>query len=108
MTRSSVDKLWLSAPGGNEYFDPAKVSELPEAPQRYLTHAIAGGTPLASTVRLRRHGEIKLNGWNNFSGEEIICWGRGMIWRATVSMHGVSIRGGDSFVDGRGKPEAVR
>jgi Family of unknown function (DUF6920) len=102
MSRSSVDNLWLSVPRGKEYFDAAQVSELPEAPQRYLRHAIAGGTPLASAVRLRMHGEIKLNGWNKFSGDEIIRWGRGMIWRATVRMHGISIWGGDSFVDARG------
>jgi hypothetical protein len=102
MSGSSFHDLWLSAPGGKEYFDPAQVSKLPEAPQRYLTHAIAAGVPLASAVRLRMHGEIKLKGWNKFSADEIICWDRGMIWKATVRMHGLSIQGGDSFVDGQG------
>ena len=48
------------------------------------------------------HGEIKLKSWNKFSAEEIIRWDRGMMWRATVRMRGMSIRGGDSFVDGQG------
>ena|SRR5689334_7697316 len=102
MSRSSFENLWLSAPPAEKYFDPAQVSELPEAARRYLRHSIAGGTPLASAGRLRMHGEIKLKGWNKFSAEQIIRWGRGMIWRATVRMHGISIRGGDSFVDGQG------
>src|SRR5689334_21453681 len=95
MSRSSFENLWLSAPPAEKYFDPAQVSELPEAARRYLSHSIAGGTPLASAGRLRMHGEIKLKGWNKFSAEQIIRWGRGMIWRATVRMHGISIRGGD-------------
>src|SRR3954447_10552021 len=102
MSRSSLDELWLSAPRGNEYFNRAGGSELPEEPRRYLGHALAGGIPVASAVRLRMHGEIKLKGWNKFSAEEIIQWDRGMMWRATVRMHGISIRGGDSFVDGQG------
>jgi hypothetical protein len=98
----TFNDLWLSAPRAKEYFDPAQTSGLPGAPQRYLKHAIAAGTPLASTVRLRMHGEIKLKGWNHFSADEVIRWDRGMIWHATVRMHGLPIHGGDSFVDGRG------
>lgn len=78
------------------------VSRLPEGAQRYLQHAIAPGTPLASAVRLHMHGEIRLQRWCRFSAEEVINWERGMIWRATVRMRGINIRGGDSFVDGSG------
>ena len=50
------------------------------------------------------HGEIKLKDcWYPFSAEQVICWNRGMIWRATVRMHGISIRGSDSLLDGRGE-----
>ena len=48
------------------------------------------------------HGEIKLKGWHPFAAEQVIAWDRGMIWRATVRMPRMWIRGGDSFVDGRG------
>jgi len=102
MIKPSFDELWDSVAPAEEYFNPADISEFPEPARRYLRHAIAGGTSLASAVRLRMRGEIRLRGWNQFSAEEIIRWDRGMIWRATVRISGISIRGGDSFLDGHG------
>jgi len=93
-----LDDLWNSAPASTHVFHYAQVPNLPEGAQRHLTHAIAVGMPLASAVRLRMHGEIKLKGWYSFSAEEVLCWGRGMIWRAAVRMHGLPIRGSDSLV----------
>ncbi|MBW2305174.1 MAG: hypothetical protein JRF57_15865 [Deltaproteobacteria bacterium] len=98
----SLDGLWSSARPGARDFDPALVSGLPEGARSYLGHAIAAGTPLASAVRLRMHGEIRLKGWHPFTAEQVILWNRGMIWRATVRMFGMPIRGGDFFLDGQG------
>lgn len=98
----SLDDLWNSALSSVCVFDPARVEGLPAGPRRYLQHAIAAETPLASCVRLRMHDEIKLKGWCPFSAEEVIGWEHGMIWRATVRMHGIPIRGGDSFVEVQG------
>jgi hypothetical protein len=102
MSGPSLDDLWNSAPPGQARFKSTQLSELPEGARRYLRHAIADETPLAGAVRLRMHGEIKLKGWCQFSAEQVIRWERGMIWRANVHIYGVSIRGGDSFVDGVG------
>jgi hypothetical protein len=99
---SSLDELWKSVPSSDRVFSSRELSDLPEAGQRYLGHAIVAGTPLASAVRLRMHGEIKLKGWCPFSAEQVICWKRGMMWNAAVRMYGMPIRGGDSFVDGHG------
>lgn len=41
-------------------FSPAEVSRLPEPVRRYLTAAIAEGTPLTTGVRLKMRGHIKL------------------------------------------------
>jgi hypothetical protein len=49
------------------------------------------------------HGEIKLQRWFPFSAEQVIRWERGMIWRATVRMHGLPIRGFDRLLDGQGE-----
>jgi hypothetical protein len=97
-----LDDLWNATSPEARAFDPAQISGLPQEVRLYLEHAIRAGTPLAFAVRLRMHGEIKLGSWRPFSAEEIIRWNRGMIWRATVRVHGMSIRGADSFVDGRG------
>lgn len=58
--------------------------------------------PLASAVRLRMHGEIKLNGWLPFRAEQVIRTDGSMIWTATVRQHGLPIRGFDRLVDGEG------
>lgn len=65
-------------------------------------HAIAPKTKLASAVRLRMHGELKLRGWLPFTAEQVICRKRGLIWRAAVRMNGLPIWGSDRLVDGAG------
>jgi hypothetical protein len=98
----SLDEMWISAPSSNCTFRPAQISGLPEAARRYLEHAVAPGTRLATSVRLRMHGEIKLKGWLPFTAEQVIRQGRDMIWRATVRSNLSTIRGFDRFVDGDG------
>jgi len=70
--------------------------------RRYLEHAIAPGTSLASAARLRMHGKIKLQRWFPFTAEQVINAQRGMIWAATARMYGLPIRGSDRLVDGKG------
>jgi uncharacterized protein DUF6544 len=79
--QQSLEELWESAATirPTQRFSSAELSALPDAAQRYLTHAIAPGRALASAVRLKMHGEIKLKGWHPFSAEQVIYWGRGMI-----------------------------
>ena len=103
----SLDDLWNSALHNAPAFSYARVSTLPEGARLYLTHAIAAGTPLASAVRLRMHGEIKLKNWCRFSADEVISWGNGMVWRAVVRMHGLPIRGSDRLVEGIYKRAAL-
>jgi hypothetical protein len=103
MTRElSLDELWDFVPSGDRVFRPGQLAGLPDPARRYLEHAIASGTRLASAVRLRMHGEIKLNHWLPLTAEQVIRWGRGMIWSAAVRMRGIPIRGSDRLVDGEG------
>ncbi|MEW6499161.1 MAG: DUF6544 family protein, partial [Cyanobacteriota bacterium] len=85
----SLDELWKSTPSDEQAFQPDALTGFPDVAQRYLEHAIAPGTKLASAVRLRMHGEIKLKDWLPFQAEQVICWNRGMIWRATAWMNGL-------------------
>ncbi len=108
MTRQpSLDELWDFASTDEHRFDGVDLRRLPKVAQRYLEHSIAPGTPLASAVRLRMHGEIKLKSWHPFSAEQVIRWDRGMIWRASVRMHGIPIRGSDALVDCVGRYSAL-
>ena len=99
----SVQDLWHSASSSEAVFDPATASGLPEGARLYLEHALMPGTRLARTVLLRMHREIRLQRWLPFKAEEAIVWGRGFIWRATVSMYGMPIKGADRLVDGQGE-----
>lgn len=99
----SINDLWRSASVGHRSFKPDQLT-IPPAARRYLEAAIVPGTALASAVRLWMHGEIKLGkNWHSFKGEEVICWNRGMIWRATTWMQGLPIWGADRLVDGIGE-----
>ncbi|HEY9889810.1 MAG TPA: DUF6544 family protein [Candidatus Obscuribacterales bacterium] len=107
----TLEQLWQfpptdpsALPPHDAHFDPAALAALPPLAQRYLSGAIAPGTPLASAVRLQMHGTIKLGTtWHRFTGEEVIRWSRGMIWRATTWMQGLPILGADRLVDGVGE-----
>jgi hypothetical protein len=95
--------LWASTPPAATVFDPAQLNELPAPAQSYLRHIVAADAPLATAIRLRMHGEIKLKKWFLFTTEQIIAWERGMIWQATVGMGWISIRGSVSLVAGQGR-----
>lgn len=98
----SLDALWESATSKDRAFDSDEFSHLPEAARRYLEHAIAPRTKLASAVRLHMHGEIKLKNWIPFKAEQVICWEHGLIWSATAWMNGLPIIGSDRLIDGVG------
>ena len=104
MTKStSLDMLWNSATPTDLTFSLDKIAHSPEAARRYLEHAIAPGTKLASAVRLKMHGEIKLKNWIPFTAEQVICWEHGLIWSATAWMNGfLPIVGSDRVIDGVG------
>lgn len=98
----SLREFWDSSTAEAGAFPPPRFEELPSAARRYLRHAIAPGTPLANAVRLRMHGHIKLERWLPFTAEQVIRRDRGMIWRATARVSGISVSGYDRLVDGEG------
>ena len=104
MTKSiSLDALWESATPTELVFNSDKLSHLPAAAKRYLEHAIEPGTKIASAVRLKMHGEIKLKKWIPFTAEQVICWEHGLIWSAMAWMNGfLPIVGSDCIIDGIG------
>lgn len=98
----TLDSFWASAPPTGQSVDADQLAALPDPARRYLEHTVTDGAPLAAAVRLRMHGEIKLQTWRPFEAEQVIRWDRGMIWAATLRMWGLPIRGADRLVDGRG------
>lgn len=107
----SLNTLWNSATSQDRVFHSDDCTHLPEAARRYLNHAlaepllwrIAPVTKLASAVRLKMHGEIKLKSWIPFKAEQVICWEHGLIWSATAWMNRfLPIVGSDRIIDGTG------
>jgi hypothetical protein len=98
----SLNDLWRNTVPTDRVFRPEEITNLPDAARRYLEHAIAPGTRLASAVRLKMHGEMRLKRWSPFRAEEVISWNRGAIWRADVRVNGLPVRGSDRLVDGQG------
>ncbi|MEL7360025.1 MAG: DUF6544 family protein [Cyanobacteria bacterium J06634_6] len=90
----SIDTLWNSVSGHLPTFRFKQMTDLPDSAQWYLKHAIAApllqnSDSLATAVRLKMHGEIKLKGWQSFQAEQVICYQQGMLWQATVWMNGL-------------------
>lgn len=96
----SLQQLWESALPSQATFQWNHYTALPVVAQRYLQHAMAPAIPLASAVRLKMRGEIKLKGWSSFQAEQVIAFPEDFIWQAT--MGGIPIRGWDRLVQDTG------
>jgi Family of unknown function (DUF6544) len=83
-------------------FTSAEVEGLPEPARRHLAQAIAPGTPLATSARLRMRGRIKIGRWLSFRARQVLDPHRGFVWAARTA--GV-ITGSDCYVDGQGAQE---
>lgn len=68
----------------------------------YLARAL-GVSHGRDRVRLRMHGEIRLGSWRAFRARQVTVAGRGMVWEASVRMMGLTVRGYDRLLDGRGE-----
>ncbi len=100
---ADFDELWNTAGEPGPPLRPEDLNALPEPARRYLTHAIAPGAPMASAVRLRMHGTFRLRGtWTPFEAEQVLRAHRGFVWRATMTMKGLPVRGSDRWIDGEG------
>ncbi len=100
---AQLEELWESVQERESVFRPGDLSHSPREVRSYLEHAVAPGTRLARAVRLRMQGEVKLQRWLPFKAEQVIVWGRGFVWRATVRMFALPIRGFDRLLDGEGQ-----
>jgi hypothetical protein len=100
----TLDQLWDAAPAHPvRHFEPAMIEGLPAAAQRLLGNVIEPGVPLYQAIRLHMRGEMKLGSWRPFEAEQVIRWGRGLIWQAKAKFGLVSISGHDAIIDGVGE-----
>jgi Family of unknown function (DUF6544) len=92
----------LLQPAGPGRFDPAELDGLPEPVRRHLGLAIAPGTPLYTSARLRMRGSIKVGPWLPFRARQVLSPHRGFVWAGRAAW---LIAGSDRYLDGAGALE---
>lgn len=90
----------LSDGPSDAVFGVAELKGLPAPVRRYLEAAIAPGTPLMTSARLRMRGRIRIGRWLPFTAHQTLNPHRGFVWTARVA--GV-ISGSDRYADGAGR-----
>jgi hypothetical protein len=98
-TLSELERRLLRAAEPGTFSD-AELDGLPEPVQRHLAAAIAPGTPLATSARLRMRGSIKVARWLPFRAHQVLSPHHGFVWAARVA--GGVIAGADRYVAGAG------
>jgi hypothetical protein len=83
-------------------FDPAALQGLPEPAQRWLTHAIAPGTPLRRRAELTQHGRIRIGTWRGFRARQVIAGLEGYVWACTTRVGGIAVHGYDRLAHDQG------
>jgi hypothetical protein len=97
--------LEASAATPTSSFDVAMLDGLPEVARRYFLHAIAPGTPLRTTVRLRMEGEFLLGDKNQYqtyamSAVQILSPPDQFVWIPTMKSGFLEITGSDGLAAG--------
>lgn len=106
--RREISSLWdeLRGTGDPALFSPDMVADLPEPARRFLSRAIAPGTPLATSVEVEMHGEILLDPDGDpvpMTARQILAPPAGFIWRARAGRGLMRISGHDRYGRGAGE-----
>jgi hypothetical protein len=95
--RQSEERLLRNSQG---VFSFADLEGVPGPVASYLRAAVAEGTPLALSARIRMRGRIKIGRWVPFTAREVLTPHDGFVWAARAA--GV-VTGSDRFIDGHGE-----
>lgn len=104
-----ADRAWrrLAATGRTPAarFDTALVAGLPEPARRYLSFAIAPGTPLRTVAEIRMDGEIGLGNRDDpryapMRAVQILTLRHGLVWKLAAGRGALRMAGSDGYVDG--------
>ncbi|MUG98566.1 hypothetical protein F7734_42260 [Scytonema sp. UIC 10036] len=102
-----VNQIWRTletAPAEN-CFSQDMVAGLPAPVQRYFLHAIAPGTPQASSVSLDMSGSFRLGQdkpWLPMRAKQIIS-AKGFVWKAAIGRSLCQMVGADYYANGFGR-----
>ena len=104
--RDAFAQLAGAAVAPNARFDLPMLNGLPEIARRYFIHAIAPGTPLRTTVRLRMTGEFLLGDARKFqtyamNADQMLSPPDQFVWMPTMRSGIIDISGSDALVSGK-------
>ncbi|MBE9190648.1 hypothetical protein IQ230_09795 [Gloeocapsopsis crepidinum LEGE 06123] len=105
--KQQLNQIWrqLETQPEGKYFTQDMIATLPAPVQRYFLHAITPGTPLATSVRLKMTGSLRMGQdqpWLLMRAKEIISV-KGFIWQATIGRGLLQFKGADSYANGSGR-----
>ncbi len=88
-------------------FDQSLITDLPEIAQRYFTHAIAAGTPLATTVEITMQGTFRLGSPGKvqdyaMQARQILSPPGDFVWIARMNRGVIRFSGSDGLSNGHG------
>ncbi|MGY4784670.1 DUF6544 family protein [Rhodococcus opacus] len=96
-------KALAAVHGTGQPFTSALAGNLPPVARRWITHAVAEGSPMARSGQLHMTGQIRLGRWRPFSATQILVPGTGFIWVAATKIGGLPVHGYDRFSDNGGE-----
>ncbi len=92
---SGGNRVADTTPG--QRFIPELAAGLPQPARRWLSHVVAPGTPLWSSVELTMHGQIRLRGWRPYRAWQVLAPPHGFIWAARTRVAGLPVSGFDRY-----------
>jgi hypothetical protein len=101
---SQIERMLESEPT-HQRFTAERVAGLPDPVQRYFLHAIAPGTPLATSAKLEMRGQFRLardKPWLPMQAREILT-SRGFIWKAKIGSGLSQFQGADYYLNRSGR-----
>lgn len=106
-SEKEVSKIWQSLeaiPAENRFTEDA-IAQLPAPVQRYFLHAIAPGTPIATSVSLEMNGSFRLGQdkpWLPMRAKQMIST-KGFVWKAAIGRGLLQMLGADYYVNQSGR-----
>ncbi|MBD0390496.1 MAG: hypothetical protein ICV54_29360 [Nostoc sp. C3-bin3] len=103
-----VDRIWrsLEAVPAEHSFTEDMIVELPAPVKRYFLHAIAPGTPVASSVSLEMSGSFRMTQdkpWIPMQAKEIISALKGLVWKPVIGSGLSQFVGTDYYANKSGR-----
>lgn len=92
--------LIASQPTNRQVFEPTVIADLPEPARRFLSFAIAPGTPLYHGVDLQMEGRISNGtgaepGWMDMEARQVMALPDGFVWQVDARRGSVRLVGSD-------------